>query len=100
LLFVSAALVSIAYGIGSESIKSYADIMKGMSKSMEAPGSYIMLVFFAAQFVAYFNWSNIGLVGAVKGAELLKASGLGAIQLTISFILSSPYQIGNEQCIS
>jgi aminobenzoyl-glutamate transport protein len=87
LIFVSAALVGIAYGIGSKSIKSDADIMKGMSKSMETLGSYIVLVFFAAQFVAYFNWTNIGLVAAVKGAELLKASGLGSIQLMISFIL-------------
>mgnify|MGYP005866380833 CR=1 FL=1 len=54
---------------------------------METLGSYIVLVFFAAQFVAYFNWTNIGLVAAVKGAELLKASGLGSIPLMISFIL-------------
>jgi p-aminobenzoyl-glutamate transporter AbgT len=32
-------------------------------------GRYIVLVFFAAQFVAYFNWTNIGLIVAVKGAE-------------------------------
>jgi aminobenzoyl-glutamate transport protein len=43
-----------------------------MSKSMETLGSYIVLVFFAAQFVAYFNWTNLGLISAVKGAEGLK----------------------------
>jgi aminobenzoyl-glutamate transport protein len=33
----------------------------------------MVLVFFAAQFVAYFNWTNLGLIVAVKGAEACKA---------------------------
>lgn len=89
LLFFGAALLGIAYGIGAKVIKSDADVMKGMAKSMETLGSYIVLVFFAAQFVAFFNWSNIGVVIAVKGAELLKASGFGPIPLMITFIVVS-----------
>lgn len=72
LVFLSAAVLGIAYGIGAGTIKSDSDVMKGMSKSMETLGSYIVLVFFAAQFVAYFNWTNLGLISAVKGAEGLK----------------------------
>ena len=87
LLFVSASLVGIAYGFGARTLRSDADIMKGMGKAMETLGSYIVLVFFAAQFVAYFNWTNLGLIGAVQGAEILKASGLGPIPLMIAFIL-------------
>jgi aminobenzoyl-glutamate transport protein len=89
LLFISAALAGIAYGIGAKTVKSDADVMKGMAKSMETLGSYIVLVFFAAQFVAFFNWSNIGLVMAVKGADALRASGLGPIPLTIAFVAIS-----------
>jgi len=89
LLFLSAALAGIAYGIGAKTVKSDADVMKGMAKSMETLGSYIVLVFFAAQFVAFFNWSNIGLVMAVKGADALRASGLGPIPLTIAFVAIS-----------
>jgi aminobenzoyl-glutamate transport protein len=89
LLFISAAMAGIAYGIGAKTIKSDADVMKGMAKSMETLGSYIVLVFFAAQFVAYFNWTNIGLVMAVNGADALRASGLGPIPLTISFVIIS-----------
>ncbi|MFN3952567.1 MAG: AbgT family transporter [Thermaurantimonas sp.] len=73
LVFISAAVLGIAYGIGARTIKDDNDVMKGMSKSMETLGSYIVLVFFAAQFVAYFNWTNLGLITAVKGAEGLKA---------------------------
>ncbi len=87
LLFLGAAITGIAYGWGARTIRNDADVMKGMAKSMETLGAYIVLVFFAAQFVAYFNWTNIGLIMAVKGAEALKASGLGAIPLTVAFVL-------------
>lgn len=89
LIFISAALTGIAYGIGARTIRSDADVMRGMAKSMETLGSYIVLVFFAAQFVAYFNETNIGLVFAIKGADALRASGLGAIPLTIAFVCIS-----------
>jgi aminobenzoyl-glutamate transport protein len=78
LIFLSAAIGGIAYGLGAKTIKNDVDVMKGMSKSMETLGSYIVLVFFAAQFVAYFNWTNLGLIFAVKGA--------GALQAFIDFV--------------
>jgi aminobenzoyl-glutamate transport protein len=62
-----------------------------MGKAMETLGLYLVLVFFAAQFVAYFNWTNIGLIVAVKGAQALQASGLGAIPLILSFVLLSSF---------
>ncbi|MBX2976905.1 MAG: AbgT family transporter, partial [Ignavibacteriaceae bacterium] len=88
-IFIGGAIAGIFYGIGAKTIKSDTDIMKGMGKSIETLGVYIVLCFFAAQFVAYFNWTNIGIILAVKGAELLKASGMGAIPLMISFIIVS-----------
>jgi aminobenzoyl-glutamate transport protein len=87
LIFLSAAVAGVAYGLGAGTFKSDSDVMKGMSKSMETLGSYIVLVFFAAQFVAYFNWTNLGLVMAIKGAASLQASGLGPIPLMLMFIL-------------
>src|SRR5690606_31389952 len=36
-------------------------------------GVYLVLTFFAAQFVAYFNWTQLGLVFAVEGAQMLDA---------------------------
>ncbi|UCF38879.1 MAG: AbgT family transporter [Acidobacteriota bacterium] len=88
-IFIGAALAGIAYGIGAGSIRSDSDVVKGMGKSMESLGTYMVLVFFAAQFVAYFKWTNLGLVFAIEGAELLKASGLGPIPLMVCFILLS-----------
>ena len=87
LIFVAGALIGIAYGVGAGTIKSDVDVIKGMSKSMETLGSYLVLVFFAAQFVALFNWTQLGLIFAVEGAELLKALGLPKIPLLLGFIL-------------
>jgi aminobenzoyl-glutamate transport protein len=87
LIFLSAAIAGIAYGIGAGTFKSDNDVMKGMAKSMETLGSYIVLVFFAAQFVAYFNWTNLGLIMAIKGAAGLKALALGPIPLMLAFVL-------------
>ncbi|MBE0573205.1 MAG: AbgT family transporter [Ignavibacteriaceae bacterium] len=88
-IFIGAGVMGIAYGIGAKTFKNDSDVMKGMGKSIESLGVYMVLVFFAAQFVAYFNWTNIGLIIAIEGADLLKASGLGAIPLMLSFILVS-----------
>ena len=66
-------------------------MIKGMGKSMETMGTYIVLVFFAAQFVAYFKWSNIGLLVAVKGATILQTLDLGTFPLMLSFILLAAF---------
>jgi aminobenzoyl-glutamate transport protein len=86
-IFFGGVIAGIAYGLGAKTIKTDNDVIKGMNKSMETLGSYIVLVFFAAQFVAFFNWTNLGMIVAVEGANLLKSSGLGPIPLLISFII-------------
>ncbi len=88
-IFLGGALAGVAYGLAAGTLRFDADVMKAMGKSMETLGSYMVLVFFAAQFVAYFNWSHLGLIGAVKGAEILQASGLGGIPLMLGFVLLS-----------
>lgn len=87
LIFLGAGIMGIAYGIGAKTFKSDSDVMDGMAKSMQTLGSYIVLVFFAAQFVAFFNWTNLGTIFAVNGAEVLKESGLGTGPLLVAFII-------------
>jgi aminobenzoyl-glutamate transport protein len=60
-----------------------------MGKAMETLGVYLVLVFFAAQFVAFFNWTNLGLIFAIHGAEILRTAGLGTIPLIVAFVLVS-----------
>jgi len=88
-IFLGAAIMGIFYGIGAGTVKSDSDVMKGMGKSIETLGVYIVLTFFAAQFVAYFNWTNIGKITAVQGANLLQALDIGTIPMFILFIIVS-----------
>jgi aminobenzoyl-glutamate transport protein len=89
LIFAAGLLTGIAYGLGAKTVRNDTDVVKSMGKAMETLGLYLVIVFFASQFVAFFNWTNLGLIFAVKGAEVLKASGLGTIPLIVSFILVS-----------
>lgn len=86
-IFVGGLVAGLFYGIGAKTIKNDYDVIKGMNKSMETLASYIVLVFFASQFVAFFNWTNLGQIVAVEGALFLKSSGLGHIPLLLSFII-------------
>ncbi|MDO9594758.1 MAG: AbgT family transporter, partial [Lutibacter sp.] len=74
-------------GIGAGTIKNDGDVIKGMSKSMETLGVYIVLVFFAAQFVAYFKWTNLGLIFAIEGANVLGSVNLHPILLMVGFVI-------------
>jgi aminobenzoyl-glutamate transport protein len=91
LIFIVGAVTGIAYGLGAGTYRSDQQVMKGMGQAMQTLGLYMVLVFFAAQFVAYFSWTNLGLIVAVKGADLLKASGLGTVPLVLGFILVSAF---------
>jgi aminobenzoyl-glutamate transport protein len=86
-IFVGGLLAGLAYGIAVGTFKSDTDVVNGMTESMKSLGLFMVLVFFAAQFVAYFKYTNLGMIFAINGAELLKASGLGPIPLMLCFVL-------------
>ena len=88
-IFLGGILAGIAYGIGARTFRSDRDVVDGMKESMGTLTLFLVLVFFAAQFVAYFKHSHLGLLMAIKGANLLKASGLGPIPLMIGFLFLS-----------
>ncbi len=87
IIFLAGALTGGAFGVGAGRFKSDADLMKAMGKSIQSLGVYMVLVFFASQFVAFFNWTNLGLIFAVKGAEILRHSGMVGIPLIVAFVM-------------
>ena len=89
LIFLGAVVVGVAYGLGARTIRSDADVMRGMGKAIETLGVYTVLVFFAAQFVAYFGWTNLGLIVAVEGAQILRGADLGVVPLMLAFVVLS-----------
>ena len=87
LIFAYGVVTGVAYGVAAGTIKSDRDVINGMGKSMETLGTYLVLTFFAAQFVAFFTWTQLGLIFAVEGADVLRALDLPAIPLFMAFIL-------------
>ncbi|WP_125152409.1 AbgT family transporter [Clostridium rectalis] len=81
----------VAYGISSGKIKNNKDVANSLGKSMGRMGGYLVLVFVASQFVAYFGHTNLGTILAAKGAEFLKATGLTGIPLIILFVIVAAF---------
>ncbi|MGB9813236.1 MAG: AbgT family transporter [Thermovenabulum sp.] len=83
--------ISVVYGKKIGSIKNSADVPKLMAEAVKKMSGYIVLVFIIGQFVAFFDWSNIGVILAVKGAEFLKNIGFTGIPLAIGLIILSTF---------
>jgi aminobenzoyl-glutamate transport protein len=87
LIFVFFIVPSIVYGSVTGSMKNDRDVIDGMARSMGSMGLYLVLVFFAAQFVAFFKWSQLGTITAVVGADLLQQWNLTGPLVFVPFIL-------------
>lgn len=82
-----AAAVSIVFGYENGRYRKAKDWIEGMEQSMGSMASYLVLMFFAAQFVNYFAWSGLGALAAIKGAALLASLEPPSTVLLISFIV-------------
>ncbi len=91
IMFLVFFVAGLSYGIFAKTIKGDKDVSDMTAKSMSTMGLYIVIAFVAAQFVAYFNWSNLGSVLAVKGSDFLRAVGLSGGPLLVAFILVSSF---------
>ena len=90
-LFLVAGTCGIVYGYTVGTFKKHGDVITGMNSSFKGLTSFLVLVFFAAQFVAWFRWSNLGLLLAVNGASWLQSINIGLIPLVLLFILFSAF---------
>lgn len=81
------AIPGIVFGYASGRFSSFKDVALGMSNAMAGMGNYIALFFFIAQFLSYFSWSNIGLILAIGGANLLESSGLPIWLVLVLFVI-------------
>ena len=76
----------IVYGLVTKTIKNDKDIANLMTSSLETMSGFIVLIFFAAQFVALFNYTNLGTIIAVKGADFLQTIHLDGAPLLVALI--------------
>ena len=84
-------LPAVVYGVSSGSLPTERALADQLGRAMSSMGGYIALAFLAAQFVKYFEFSNLGTILAVAGAGALEHTGLGPIPLMLLFILLSAF---------
>lgn len=77
------------YGIGAKTVKNDKEFVNMIGGIIGTLGGYLVLTFVAAQFVAYFKYSNLGVILAVNGAEAIKTTGIVGIPLLVLFVLLS-----------
>ncbi|TVS01628.1 MAG: AbgT family transporter [Phycisphaerales bacterium] len=84
----SVFLVSgFAYGIGAGTMKKGTDVIKAMEKAVSTLGSLIFLLFIIAQFIAFFNYSNMATILAVSLSNALTGANVGPLWLLLGFIV-------------
>lgn len=84
MLFLAAGL---GYGTGSGSLTGSTNVINAIIKTFNGLGGLIFLMLLIAQFIAFFNYSNISNVVATQLADLLGQADIGALPLLIGFIL-------------
>lgn len=86
LIMLAFFVTGLAYGLGAKTIRSAQDAIDAITKTLSDLGGLMFLFFVISQFVAYFNYSNMGTVLAVKLAALLKDADLNSITLLLAFL--------------
>ena len=87
LLFGLFLVAGITYGVTIQKIQSTKDVPKLMTEAVKDLSGYIVLVFMIAQFVAFFNWTNLSTWLAVHFSNILEFLNLTNIFAIILFVL-------------
>jgi aminobenzoyl-glutamate transport protein len=75
------------YGRAAGTISGAKDVIATIEKSWASLASLLLLFLLIAQFIAYFNFSNIAEVLAVKLGDVLEDMNIGAVWLLIGLII-------------
>ncbi len=86
LIFLGFLVPGLVYGFTTGRLKNDRDVATVMGETMAGMGPYIVLAFFAAQFVAYFSYSGLGEMLAITGGQALASAALPAPVLMLAFI--------------
>lgn len=86
LLFLGFLLPGIVYGVSVGRLHNDKDVAAMMSETIAGMGPYIVLAFFAAQFIEFFRYSNLGEMLALAGGRALAQAALPTAFLMVAFI--------------
>lgn len=86
LIMLAFLTTGIAYGLGARTIASAEAAIDAITKTFADLGGLLFLFFVIGQFVAYFSYTNLGTILAVRLAERLGEANLGSVTLLLAFI--------------
>jgi aminobenzoyl-glutamate transport protein len=77
----------VGYGRGAGTLSGTDAILKTITKSWAGMASLLFLFLLIAQFIAYFNFTNIAQVLAVQLGDILEDLDIGTVWLLIGVII-------------
>ena len=87
LLFILFIVPGVVYGVRAKTVTSSKQFAKHMGDTLSDLGPYIVLAFFAAQFIAVFKYTNLGEMIALTGGSWLASLQLDVSLLLVAFVL-------------
>ena len=86
LILVYFFVMGLCYGKGAGTIKGSMDVINPMTKTIAGLSGLIFLLLVISQFIAYFNYSNLGTLAAVNMADALESANLSTVWLILGLI--------------
>lgn len=77
-------VAGLGYGRGAGTLKSSTEIIEAVTRSWAGIAGLLFLFLLIAQFIAYFNYSKIPQIVAVKLGDVLEHSNIGGIWLLLA----------------
>lgn len=87
LLFILFFVPGIVFGLSTGKIKNDKDVVKMLGDTIAHLAPYIVMAFFAAQFIECFKYTGLGKILAITGGQWLVAMQFDASMLLTGFIL-------------
>ncbi|HEX7122187.1 MAG TPA: AbgT family transporter, partial [Gemmatimonadaceae bacterium] len=89
IVFITILFLAVgwAYGIGAGTVRTSVDVVNAMEKAVRGLAGLIFLLFVISQFLAFFTYTNMATLAAVKLGDALENAGLGALTLLVGFAL-------------
>ncbi|UJD90262.1 p-aminobenzoyl-glutamate transporter [Rahnella aquatilis] len=82
-------VISVPYGMVTKQIRSASDVPNLLVDPMKSMAGFIVMVFPLSQFVAFFNWSNMGKFMAIGLTDVLENLGMTGIPAFLGLIFLS-----------
>ncbi|MGW5188379.1 AbgT family transporter [Kribbella sp. NPDC004138] len=85
-------LVGIAYGVTVRAIERASGVPRLMAEGIKQIAPVLVLFFAIAQFLAYFDWSNIGDLLSAESARILGDGRWASSSATARTPASAPWR--------